>query len=406
VSPSKGTLLARMWLTIIVATQVFIAPVLAFTVTYIIDMDWDNYSFTIRIDLIPWILTAAAMYGLISLFLGLAVGGFMPTRVANAGGWWPVFGISRRLRDAELVDLARMRLHVSPYGQMIRIVDYQLRDRGRPLLEVHGGLQLLALPLQIVLITLPLLVLRFLPEHWLQPNRLLELSLLVYLAGLVIGLRIYPYYAKRFAGFAAVTRRILVDRTKLGWLFPVLILWLVERTFVSLAFQALDLDFSKWNSINVEQNFLEALLPITVDIPETSFLDLLVALSVLPLAIFTTIAVLGGGEKEVPKWMLKSDAMWTDLSDSPKEDTPALFAPGEGIGEAEGEDIHLTDEEAETSGGGVQSEWGGEPIESAESSSSDGDNEKSESEDEGMSTFLDKAQSFAETLGKLRGGKD
>jgi hypothetical protein len=378
-----------MWLTIIVATQVFIAPVLAFTITYIIDMNWDDWTFAIRIDLIPWIITAAAMYGLISLFLGLAVGGFMPTRVANAGGWWPVLGISRRLRDADLVDLARIRLHVSPYGQMIRIVDYQIHDRGRPLLEVHGGLQLLALPLQIVLITLPLLVLRFLPENWLQPNRLLELSLLIYLSGLVIGLRIYPHYAKRFAGLAAVARRILVDRTKLGWLFPVLILWLVERVFVSLAFQALDLDFGRWNSINVEQNFLEALLPISVDIPETSFLDLLVALSVLPLAIFTTIAVLGGGDKEVPKWMLKSDANWIDLDEKTSdEDTHALFAPGEGIGEAEGTDVHLTDEEVED-----------------EDEAADDDDGESEEEDKGMSNFLDKAQSFAETLGKLRDDK-
>ena len=64
-----------MWLTLIVGLQVFVAPILAFTATYLIDMDWDNYSFSLQVELIPWIISAAIMYGIISLVLGLAAGG-------------------------------------------------------------------------------------------------------------------------------------------------------------------------------------------------------------------------------------------------------------------------------------------------------------------------------------------
>ena len=283
-SLGKSTLIERMWLTIVIGLQVFVAPILAFTATYILDVDWDTYTFSLQINLLPWIISAAMMYGVISLILGLAVGGYMPTRVADAGGWRPVLGLTRRLRDADLVDRARLNLIQSPYGKVTRIVHQEVRVNGRPLLEVHGGLQLLAAPLQIVLIMLPLLVLRFVPGDWLQDRRLLELALLVYLSGLVIGLRVYPKIASKVVGVAAVARRILVDRTKLGWLFPVLLLWIIERTIVSLAFQGLGLDYGGWQDMELERGFLNAILPVDVEIPESSFLDLLVALSLLPMA--------------------------------------------------------------------------------------------------------------------------
>ena len=120
-----------------------------------------------------------------------------------------------------------------------------------------------------------------------------ELALLVYLSGLVIGLRVYPKIASKVVGVAAVARRILVDRTKLGWLFPVLLLWIIERTIVSLAFQGLGLDYGDWQDMEIERGFLNAILPVDVEIPESSFLDLLVALSLLPMAIFTTMAGFG-----------------------------------------------------------------------------------------------------------------
>ena len=334
----RGTFLARIWLTLIISTQVFVAPILAFTFTYILAMDWDTYTVHLQVELLPWIISAAVMYGLISLVLGLAVGGYMPTRVADAGGWMPVLGLSRRLRDADMVDRARLTLTGSPYGRVTRIVHHEVREKGRHLLEVHGGLQLLAAPVQIVLIMLPLLVLRFTPSGWLQDDSLLELSLLIYLAGLVIGLRLFPIIAARSVGAAAIARRILVDRTRLGWLFPVLLLWLIERTIVAIAFQGLGLDVGRWQDIHVEQQFLEAVLPIPVEIPESSFLDLLVALSLLPMAIFTTMAVLGGGDQDPPRWLIGTHAEWegSEVEDEEEDELPGLPAPGETT-EAEGD---------------------------------------------------------------------
>ena len=340
---SGSTLIERMWLTIIVGVQVFVAPILAFTVTYILDMDWDTWTFSLQIELLPWIVSAAIFYGIISLILGLAVGGYMPTRVADAGGWLPFMRMSGRLRDADLVDRARFVLTQSPYGKVTRIVYQEVRINNRPLLEVHGGLQLLAAPLQIVLIMLPLLVLRFVPSEWLQERRLLELALLVYLIGLVIGLRVYPRIASKVVGVAAVARRILVDRTKLGWLFPVLLLWLVERTIVSLAFQGLGLDY-RWQDVEVERGILEAVLPVeNVVIPESSFLDLLVALSLLPMAIFTTMAVLGGGEHDPPKWFIGNEAEWEKLQ-SDDDEFEALPAPGDTT-EGIGTDVHEVEDD-------------------------------------------------------------
>ncbi len=337
-SLGKSTLIERMWLTIVVGLQVFVAPILAFTATYILDVDWDTYTFSLQINLLPWIISAAMMYGIISLILGLAVGGYMPNRVADAGGWWAIMGLTTRKRDADLVDRARLNLTQSPYGKVTRIVHQEVRVNGRPLLEVHGGLQLLAAPLQIVLIMLPLLVLRFVPGDWLQDRRLLELALLVYLAGLVVGLRIFPKFASKVVGVAAIARRILVDRTKLGWLFPVLLLWIIERVIVSIAFQGLGLDYGRWQDVEVERGFLNAILPVDVDIPESSFLDLLVALSLLPLAIFTTMAVLGGGEQDPPKWLIGNEDDWVNLY--PDEDeVVGLPAPGETT-EGTGSDVH------------------------------------------------------------------
>ena len=166
---------------------------------------------------------------------------------------------------------------------------------------------------------------------------------LVYLVGLVIGLRFFPKFASKVVGVAAIARRILVDRTKLGWLFPVLLLWIVERVIVDLAFQGLGLDYGRWEDIEVERGVLEAILPGEVDIPESSFLDLLVALSLLPMAIFTTMAVLGGGEQDPPRWFIGIEDEWFPLN---QEEAVGLPAPGQTT-EGTGTDVHEETEDEE-----------------------------------------------------------
>ena len=56
------------------------------------------------------------------------------------------------------------------------------------------------------------------------------------------------------------------------------------------------------SNLQLEQSFMEDILNIG-RVPETSFLDLLTALAVMPLAAFTTLACLGGGSGTPPEWM-------------------------------------------------------------------------------------------------------
>ena len=350
VTEERSTLVDRVWLTLVVSGQVLLAPAIAFAVTYFIDPGGilgDRP--LLRVNLIPWILGAALGYGLLSLFLALAVGGWMPVGVAEKGGWAPVLGVSQRLRDVSLVDRARLHLLNSPHGKMMVIVNKQVRERGRGLLEVHGGLQILAAPLQLALVITPIIILRLVPNDWLVPNRLLELSLLVYLLALAVILRAYPRYAQRLVGPASALRRFLVNVTRVNWMFPVLLLWLVGRTVVGVVFNWLDPDMTQWNQIAVEKRILEALLPIDIEIPETSFLDLLVALSVLPLATFTTMAVLGGGRHDLPDWLVDTERNWKDSSDEEQE----LLDDSED-GEGDEEVLALDDADPDATPGGTE----------------------------------------------------
>ncbi|MDC3291464.1 hypothetical protein OAV27_03145 [Euryarchaeota archaeon] len=313
----RSTLLERFWLTIIVCGQVLLAPAIAFSATYFIDFGGIlGDRALLRVDLIPWILSGSLGYGILSLVLALVVGGWMPVSVANKGGWMPVLGASRLVKDAAMIDRARTHLLTSPSGKMMQIVNREMIDGKRTLLEVHGGLQMLAAPLQILLAISPLLMLKFVPSEWLVPNRLLELSMVGYLVSLALILRSFPNFAQRFVGAASTARRFLVTVTKINWMFPVLILWLVGRIIVGFAFELIQPDVSQWQQIALEKSIIEAFLPVNVEVPETSFLDMLVALAVLPLATFTTMAVLGGGRHDLPDWLVNTESQWEDLENS------------------------------------------------------------------------------------------
>ncbi|MDP6098850.1 MAG: hypothetical protein QF566_01590 [Candidatus Thalassarchaeaceae archaeon] len=321
----RSTLLDRLWLTMIISGQVIVAPAIAFSATYFIDFGGilgDRP--LLRVDLIPWILSGALGYGILSLILALVIGGWMPVGVAEKGGWMPVIGASRLMKDPAMIDRARMHLIASPSGRMMKIVNREMVEQKRPLMEVHGGLQMLAAPLQILLAITPLLMLRFAPSSWLVPNRLLELAMIGYLAALAVILRTFPNYAERFVGLAAMARRFLVTVTRINWMFPVLILWLVGRLIVGIAFDWIQPDLQQWQQISLEKSIIEAFLPVNVEVPETSFLDLLVALAVLPLATFTTMAVLGGGRYDLPDWLVNRDAKWVEMDESEIEDALLL----------------------------------------------------------------------------------
>jgi hypothetical protein len=159
---------------------------------------------------------------------------------------------------------------------------------------------LLAVPFQVLLATIPLAVLLLLPEHVVRNDRGLELALLIYLICLVFVMRYFPKIAYKYIGAASVTRKWLVSMTRLSWLAPILVLYMMGRMAAIIVLGWIGEDDGL--SFSFEKSFFESLLGVA-SIPDTSFIDLLTALAVMPMAAFTTLAVLGGCSGEPPEWM-------------------------------------------------------------------------------------------------------
>jgi hypothetical protein len=83
-------------------------------------------------------------------------------------------------------------------------------------------------------------------------------------------------------------------------------------------------------NIDLEKSFFETTLNIG-SIPETSFLDLIAALAVIPLATFTTLAVLGAGSGDPPEWMIENlelqQSKESNLSDAVDNLSNAIVSP-------------------------------------------------------------------------------
>ena len=301
----RGPLTARIWLPIVVFCQIFLTPMAAFSITYLLQLDMTGENITIGIqrEMLPWIMAASLSYGMLALFLALVMGGYQPIRVVERGGWKAALGMSRGGRSASGLRRARETFSSSPHGSLSTLVNRRMM-RGHSLISTHGGLLLLAVPFQILLVTIPLTLVMMIPESIVRLNRRLELAILLYIIGLLIAMRLYPRFCRKYIGIATFTRRWLISMTKLSWLAPVLVLWLMGRfaSLVVLGWMGQDTELS----ITFEANLFEAFLGNAL-IPETSFLDLLTALAVMPLAAFTTLAVLEGGSTNPPDWMRQQD---------------------------------------------------------------------------------------------------
>jgi len=139
-----------------------------------------------------------------------------------------------------------------------------------------------------------------LPENIVRNHRGLELALLVYLICLVFVMKYFPRIAYRYIGAASVTRKWLVSMTRLSWLAPILVLYMMGRMAAIIVLGWIGEDGGL--SFSFEKSFFESLLGVS-SIPDTSFIDLLTALAVMPMAAFTTLAVLGGCSGKPPEWM-------------------------------------------------------------------------------------------------------
>ena len=301
----KGPLAARLWLTGLVFCQIFLTPMAAFSITYLIDFQFasENFTMTFQSEMIPWIVAASLAYGMLALLLALLFGGFTPISVVEKGGWRAALGLTRAKRDAAGLRNSRRNHAKSPHAKLTVMVSDRILKR-HSLLSTHGGLVLLAIPFQLLLVIIPLGFVIFVPEEWIRSDRRLEVAMACYLIVLIMVMRVFPRFARKQITIAAFTRRWLISMTKLSWLAPVLVLWLMGRLASVIVLSWVGADVT--HNLNLEQSFMEDFLRIG-SVPDTSFLDLLTALAVMPLAAFTTLACLGGGSGAPPEWMRIGD---------------------------------------------------------------------------------------------------
>ena len=301
----KGPLAARLWLTGLVFCQIFLTPMAAFSITYLIEFEMasENFTMSFQSEMIPWIVAASLAYGMIALLLALIFGGFTPVWIVEKGGWRAALGLTRAKRDAATLRNTRRNHANSPHAKLTVMVSDRIHKR-HSLLSTHGGLVLLAIPFQLMLVVIPLGFVIFIPDEWIRANRRLEVALACYLIVLILVMRVFPKFARKHITIAAFTRRWLISMTKLSWLAPVLVLWLMGRLASVIVLSWVGADVS--NTLHLEQSFMEDFLQIG-SVPEASFLDLLTALAVMPLAAFTTLACLGGGSGTPPEWMRMGD---------------------------------------------------------------------------------------------------
>jgi len=297
-------LLPRIWLTLVAIGQIVLTPIAAFTITYLFNFDIEFnpfvFSVEIRDELFRWIIGASFYSGLTALALALIVGGFSPNVIVKKGGWLSALKLSNKPRDADLIARAKLRHKNSPYGQMIKLISDQHGD-GKSIIAIFGGLQLLAIPFQFIVVVIPWIILMIILP-WAESGQLLEMVVVCYLVVLIISLRIFPRIATRFISFATFARRWLVSMTKLSIFFPILVLWMLGRIATVLVVGMLGSSID----ITSEQDLIVSLMG-GATVPQNSFLDLMTALSVLPLAAFTTLTVLGGANKGLPQWLNVDD---------------------------------------------------------------------------------------------------
>ena len=312
-----GNLLKRFHLLIIIICQVTIVPTFLFSIAYLIDLDLENASIGLRTEMISWIVIAGITYGIISLGLALIMSGYTPFYVSNNGGWLAVMGLSRRINDPELIDRARLNAYNTPHGTMSRLVYNKIKKENFDIMTVHGGLQLLAIPLQVILIAVPLIIMEGMPKDLIRSDSAFQLGIIGYLIALWAAIRIHPLISNRLIGLAYLLRNILGRFGRISWTMPLILYWIFARFFLALSLGWLGIDYEQWHEMQLEKIVIKTVVDEAV-IPEKALLDSIVAISVLPMATFTTFSVLSG-MKEMPEWMLGQEEKLKNINISSLE---------------------------------------------------------------------------------------
>ena len=84
--PRRAPLLPRLWLSFILLLQVFATPFVAFSLTYLLQFEWNDAqaSLQFRFDMMPWITAASLSYGMLAFLLAAVFGDGAPFRWLNA----------------------------------------------------------------------------------------------------------------------------------------------------------------------------------------------------------------------------------------------------------------------------------------------------------------------------------
>ena len=346
----RGKVAKQLSLGLLVVLQITMAPIILFSLTYLIHVDYDEAQVSVRTELIHWVVTAGLSYGAISIALALVFGGFRPFFVANQGGVLAFLRLSPRNGDPELVDRARLQLQGSPYGKMAKLVHSKTKDGDYELMAIHGGLQLLAVPMQVILIAVPLIIMEGVPDSLVKPSRAFDLGMAGYLFALWVAVRVHPIVSWHLVGIAAMFRNVVWRVSRLSWVLPIFLYWLVARLVLLLSLDILNVNYEQWHEMQLERIVLEMISSDAV-VPETAILDFIVAISVLPMATFTTISVLGGSQS-MPDWMFGQEQKLESLRTKELEE-------GSEVSDSESEDgggipkmVSLEDGVEENSGGG------------------------------------------------------
>ena len=267
--------------------------------------------------MISWIVIAGITYGIISLGLALIMSGYTPFYVSNNGGWLAVMRLSKRINDPELIDRARLNAYNTPHGTMSRLVYNKIKKENFDIMTIHGGLQLLAIPLQVILIAVPLIIMEGMPKDLIRSDSAFQLGIIGYLIALWAAIRIHPLISSRLIGLAYLLRNILGRFGRISWTMPLILYWIFARFFLALSLCWLGIDYEQWHEMQLEKVVIKTVVDEAV-IPEKALLDSIVAISVLPMATFTTFSVLSG-MKEMPEWMLGQEEKLKNINISSLE---------------------------------------------------------------------------------------
>ncbi len=285
---AKASLLAKVWLLLVLFLQVFVTPFVAFCLTYLLEFTSTESSASVqfRFDMMPWILAASVSYGLLAFTAAAVLGGWRPLRVVERGGWAAFLGFSRAPRQTNLIRNARHEYARSPHGRLALLAHDRMLD-DHPITVTHGGLILLAVPFQTVLVILPIALMVAIPDGLVVEGRHLTMTFVLYIIALMGVFHVYTFVAARLVGVAASMRRFLKTMTRLSNFAPIFVLWLLGRlaSVIVLTWFEGEIDLT----LHLERDIFRSLIGETAA-PDGSFLDLMTALAVIPLSVHATLA--------------------------------------------------------------------------------------------------------------------